>query len=79
MVQRDGVVVTADDGLRLETERLRWQNSDKRLWTDRPVKIVKDGTVVQGRGLSVMMAEDISQLRSWAQLRTRPASKLVGD
>ncbi len=56
-------MVTADDGLRLETERLRWQNSDKRLWTDRPVKIVKDGTVVQGRGLSVMMADEVTTVQ----------------
>jgi len=29
--------------------------------------------------LSVMMSEDISELREWAQLRTRPSSKQDGD
>lgn len=29
--------------------------------------------------LSVMMAEDIGELRSWAEMRTRPASKRDGD
>jgi len=29
--------------------------------------------------LSVMMSEDIAELREWAQLRTRPASEQSGD
>jgi hypothetical protein len=29
--------------------------------------------------LSVMMKEEIDELREWAQLRTRPASKRVGN
>jgi LPS export ABC transporter protein LptC len=57
---RHGVVVTSDDGLRLETAVLRWENDKKRLWTDQPVKIVQDRSVVTGRGLDVMMADEVT-------------------
>jgi LPS export ABC transporter protein LptC len=60
---RDGVVVTSDDGMRLETSLLRWRNSDRRLWTDAPVRIVQDGTVVQGRGLEVRMTDEVATVR----------------
>lgn len=48
-IRRD-VVVTAEDGLRLETSVLRWRAADRRLWTDAPVRLVRDGTVVEGVG-----------------------------
>ena len=56
-VRRD-VVVTADDGLRLETTVLRWDAAGKRLWTDAPVTITRRGSVVRGSGLDVRMADE---------------------
>ena len=55
---RQNVVVTSDDGLRLETSVLRWDAAEKRLWTDAPVKLSRVGSTVSGSGLSVLMAED---------------------
>jgi LPS export ABC transporter protein LptC len=57
---RDHVVVTSDDGLRLETSVLRWQNKARRLWTDAPVRITREGTLVVGRGLDVQMADEVT-------------------
>ena len=37
---RRNVVVTSDDGLRLETSVLRWDADERRLWTDAPVRAV---------------------------------------
>src|SRR5438445_7174839 len=55
---RRNVVGTSDDGLRLETSVLRWDAGEKRLWTDAPVKLSREGSTVSGSGLSVLMAED---------------------
>ena len=55
---RRNVVVTSSDGLRLETTVLRWVGNQKRLWTDAPVKISRDNSVIYGRGLEVMMEEE---------------------
>ena len=40
---RRHVVVTSDDGLRLETNVLRWDANERRLWTDAPVQITLRG------------------------------------
>lgn len=55
---RRNVVVTSDDGLRLETSVLRWDAEHKRLWTDAPVKLSREGSTVSGSGLSVLIADD---------------------
>jgi LPS export ABC transporter protein LptC len=55
---RRNVVVTSDDGMRLETSVLRWDAESKRLWTDKPVKLSRHGSVVSGSGLSVLMADE---------------------
>ena len=55
---RGNVVVTSTDGLRLETEVLRWSGDDQRLWTDAPVTLSGRGSVVRGRTLNVAMASD---------------------
>lgn len=55
---RKNVVVTSNDGLRLETSVLRWDAERKRLWTDAPVKLSRDGSTVSGSGLSVLMADE---------------------
>lgn len=55
---RSNVIVTSSDGLRLETSRLRWTGSEKRLWTDTPVTITNPSGVIRGSGLEINMTED---------------------
>jgi len=55
---RKNVVLTSSDGLRLETTVLRWHGPEKRLWTDVPVTIHKEGTVIHGTALNVLMGEE---------------------
>ena len=55
---RKNVVLTSSDGLRLETTVLRWNGPEKRLWTDVPVTIHKEGAVIHGTALNVLMGED---------------------
>jgi LPS export ABC transporter protein LptC len=55
---RRNVVVTSDDGLRLETSVLHWRASDRRLWTKAPVRIVEDGAIIHGSGLEVDMSQE---------------------
>jgi LPS export ABC transporter protein LptC len=50
---RRNVVLTSDDGLRLETTILRWLGSERRLWTDAPVKIIRENAVIHGTALDV--------------------------
>ena len=57
---RKNVVVTSNDGMRLETSALRWDSQAKRLWTDQPVRILRDGTVVNGTAFQLLMAEEAS-------------------
>ena len=55
---RKNVIVTSDDGVRLETSVLRWDAQEKRLWTDAPVRLSRDGSTVSGSGLSVLMEDE---------------------
>jgi lipopolysaccharide export system protein LptC len=50
-------VVTSSDGLRLETSVLRWQAAERRLWTDAPVRLSRDGAIADGTALDVRMAD----------------------
>jgi LPS export ABC transporter protein LptC len=59
---RRNVVVTANDGLRLETAVLRWDSKDKRLWTDAAVTLTRNGSVVRGTGLDVRLAEEATTI-----------------
>jgi LPS export ABC transporter protein LptC len=59
---RRNVVLTSDDGLRLETTVLRWHGADRRLWTDAPVRIVRSGAVIEGNTLDVKMADEATTL-----------------
>jgi LPS export ABC transporter protein LptC len=59
---RKNVVVTSNDGYRLETSVLRWQSDTKRLWTDAPVKIMRDQTVVHGTTFEMLMGEEASSV-----------------
>jgi LPS export ABC transporter protein LptC len=55
---RRNVVVTSGDGMRLETSVLRWQEGERRLWTDAPVRIYRENTVIDGTALDVRMADE---------------------
>jgi LPS export ABC transporter protein LptC len=59
---RHNVVVTSNDGLRLETTVLRWEAEAKRLWTDAPVTITRNGSVVRGSGLDVRMQDEATTI-----------------
>ena len=49
MELRRNVVLTSDDGMRLETSVLRWKGAERRLWTDAPVRLYQDGARVEGQ------------------------------
>lgn len=59
---RHNVIVTSDDGLRLETAVLRWEAASKRLWTDTPVILSRNGSVVRGSGLEVRMDQEATTI-----------------
>jgi LPS export ABC transporter protein LptC len=54
---RKNVVITSDDGLRLDTSVIRWDAERARLWTDAPVTFHRDGSTVRGTGME-MTTED---------------------
>lgn len=59
---RRNVVLTSSDGLRLETSVLRWQGAEKRLWTDAPVRMSREGSVVDGSALDVRMGDETTTM-----------------
>jgi LPS export ABC transporter protein LptC len=59
---RGNVVVKSSDGLRLETDVLRWNGEERRLSTDAPVVVSGRGGVVRGRTLEVAMASDATTI-----------------
>ena len=59
---RKNVVLTSSDGFRLETNVLRWQGAEKRLWTDEPVRLTRGAAVANGSSLEVRMAEEYTTL-----------------
>ena len=54
---RKNVVITSNDGLKLETSVLRWQAAEKRLWSDAPVRLSRDGATAEGTALDVRTAD----------------------
>lgn len=59
---RSNVVVTSNDGLRLETAVLRWDAAGKRLWTDAPVVVSRHGSVIRGSGLDVRLDQEATTI-----------------
>ena len=57
---RKNVVVTSNDGYRLETSVLRWQSETRRLWTDVPVRLFRDATVIDGTTFEMVMGDETS-------------------
>lgn len=66
---RHNVVLTSNDGLRLDTSVLRWDAADNRLWTDAPVTLSKNGSVVHGTGLEVRMKEEATTIAGRVRAR----------
>jgi LPS export ABC transporter protein LptC len=60
---RGNVVLVSSDGLRLETERLRWDAEAQRAWTAEPVTIYRSGTVVRGTGFESRVAEEATSIK----------------
>lgn len=59
---RRNVVVTSSDGLRLETSVLYWGGEQKRIWTDAPITLAHNGSIVRGTGLDVRMASETTMV-----------------
>jgi LPS export ABC transporter protein LptC len=59
---RNNVVMTSDDGLRLETSILRWHAGDRRVWSERPVRIVRGDAVIEGSAIDVKMADEATTI-----------------
>lgn len=55
---RKNVVLLGNDGFRLETETLRWQARERRVWTTAPVTVLRRGVVVRGQGLDAWVSEE---------------------
>ena len=60
---RGNVVVTSSDGLRLETNRLRWVAKEQRAWTDDPVTIRRGGVVVRGQGFESRVKDEATLIK----------------
>lgn len=60
---RGNVVLVSSDGLRLETERLRWAAAEQRAWTDAPVTIYRSGVIVHGTGFESRVAGAASSVK----------------
>ena len=52
------VVVVSNDGLRITTPELLWENEARHLYTEHPVEIKREGTTITGRGLDVKMKDE---------------------
>jgi len=72
---RGNVVVTSSDGLRLETDVLRWNGDERRLWTDAPVVLSGRNGVVRGRTLEVAMASDATTIGGRVHARFEPGGR----
>ena len=72
---RGHVVVTSSDGLRLETDVLRWSGEERRLWTDAPVVLSGRSGVVRGRTLEVAMASDSTTIGGRVRARFEPGGR----
>ncbi len=60
---RKNVVLVSSDGIRLETDFLRWQAKERRVWTDAPVTLYRKGAVVTGQGLEARLAEERTSVK----------------
>ncbi len=60
---RKNVVLVSSDGIRLETDTLRWEAKERRVWTTDPVTIFREGAIVRGRGLDAWIVDERTQVK----------------
>jgi LPS export ABC transporter protein LptC len=75
---RGNVVLISSDGLRLETDRLRWDAEAQRAWTEDPVVIYRAGAVVHGTGFESKVAEEISSIKGRVRATFKKGSGVPG-
>lgn len=61
VIARDSVVLQGEEGNRLETEELTWNDRENRIHTDHFVVIQRPGEIIYGRGFEA--TEDLTQWR----------------
>ncbi|HKW91183.1 MAG TPA: LPS export ABC transporter periplasmic protein LptC [Methylomirabilota bacterium] len=81
---RGNVVLVSSDGLRLETDRLRWDAAEQRAWTEEPVVIYRSGAIVRGTGFESRVNEEVSNIKgrvraTFTRGATPPASIPAGS
>jgi LPS export ABC transporter protein LptC len=74
---RDNVVVVSDDGFTLETSVLRWDGQGRRLWTDAPVRLSRQGVVVQGTGFEAEMDREYARVKGRLRVVFPPTRKVA--
>src|SRR5947207_3470917 len=57
---RKNVVITSSDGLRMDTNVIRWDADAQRLWTDEPVTLSRDGSVIQGTAFELTTDDEMA-------------------
>lgn len=70
---RKNVVATTTDGMQIETTVLRWNGEERRLWTDAPVRIVRQGSVVEGTSFDLRMSDETTTLAGPVRATFRPS------
>jgi LPS export ABC transporter protein LptC len=60
---RNNVVITSDDGLRLDTSVIRWDAEGGRLWTDAPVTVQRNGSIIRGTGMEMITANEATTVQ----------------
>ena len=55
-VLREQVEGSTAEGERFSTEQVRYEQTAQRLWTHHPVRLYRDGLVVQGEGMEIDLA-----------------------
>jgi LPS export ABC transporter protein LptC len=70
------VVLRANNGVVLYADRLRWENKRGRLSSDGPVKVVRQGSVLTGRGLVADRNLEDVVVREDVQITTAPVSEV---
>ena len=59
---RKNVVITSSDGLRMDTSLIRWDADAQRLWTDEPVTLSRDGSVIQGTAFDMTTDDEAATI-----------------
>ena len=76
---RGNVVLISSDGLRLETDRLRWDAEAQRAWTEDPVVIYRSGAVVRGTGFESKVAEEVSSIKGRVRATFKKGTGVPGS